>query len=91
MSQPFAADRSELVRRAIDPEPHIKVDGRICAKCSDSVCARVCPAECFTFENGQVTFSHQTCLECGACRVSCRSGALDWNYPKGGFGVAFRY
>jgi ferredoxin like protein len=36
-------------------------------------------------------FSHQTCLECGACRISCQNGALDWNYPKGGFGVCFRF
>jgi ferredoxin like protein len=30
------------------------------------------------------------CLECGTCLLVCDKGALDWNYPKGGFGVRFR-
>ncbi|MDY6911458.1 MAG: ferredoxin family protein, partial [Chloroflexota bacterium] len=40
---------------------------------------------------GEFVFSYDGCLECGACRISCAKGAVDWNYPRGGFGVSFEY
>ena len=30
------------------------------------------------------------CLECGTCLIICEKGALDWKYPRGGFGVRYR-
>jgi ferredoxin like protein len=91
MSDAILTDLLGLVRFAVDPEPHIKLDKDICGQCRDRVCIRVCPTRCFTAEGGEMMFSHQNCLECGACRISCRNGALDWNHPKGGYGVCFRY
>jgi ferredoxin like protein len=91
MSRAPIADKLGLVRFIIDSEPHIRINKDICAQCQDRLCVRVCPAECFTLEGKEIMFSHQTCLECGACRISCQNGALDWNYPKGGFGVCFRF
>ncbi|MCG2879366.1 ferredoxin family protein, partial [Obesumbacterium proteus] len=30
--------------------------------------------------------------ECGTCRILCRDSVLDeWNYPRGTFGVEYRY
>ena len=32
------------------------------------------------------------CFECGTCRVLCEpSGDLEWNYPRGGYGVLFKF
>jgi phytoene dehydrogenase-like protein len=27
----------------------------------------------------------------GSCHVACPLGALQWSYPRGGFGVQYRY
>ena len=32
------------------------------------------------------------CLECGTCRVVCaETGEVEWNYPRGGYGVLFKF
>ena len=31
------------------------------------------------------------CLECGTCRIVCARGNVDWNYPRGGFGILFKF
>jgi len=33
---------------------------------------------------------YETCLECGTCYVVCDKEAVDWNYPRGGYGVCYR-
>jgi ferredoxin like protein len=31
-------------------------------------------------------------MECGICRVVCAAaGDIEWNYPRGGFGVLFKF
>lgn len=90
MSRTPLTDRLGRVRFLVDSQAHIRVDPNICAGCKERFCVRVCPAECFAPQGGELSFSYQSCLECGACRVACRNGAVDWNYPRGGFGVCFR-
>ncbi len=70
---------------------HIRVDLEICARCELKPCLYVCPVENYRLEDGELRFSCDACVECGACRVSCAKGALDWTYPTGGQGVCFRY
>jgi ferredoxin like protein len=32
------------------------------------------------------------CMECGTCRVLCEeAGDIVWNYPRGGYGVLFKF
>ena len=32
------------------------------------------------------------CMECGTCRVLCEaSGEITWNYPRGGYGVLYKF
>jgi ferredoxin like protein len=52
----------------------------------------MCPAGCYTFneETRLLSVVYETCLECGTCYVSCAKGAIDWSYPRGGFGVRYR-
>ncbi|MDH7479765.1 MAG: ferredoxin family protein, partial [Syntrophomonadaceae bacterium] len=43
-------------------------------------------------KDGEISFDCAGCLECGTCRVVCpRPGAIEWNYPRGGFGIVYRY
>jgi ferredoxin like protein len=73
-------------------QPHIILDKAICAKCADKPCLVVCPAVLYTLKGGEINFDFAGCLECGTCRVMCKNkGITSWNYPRGTFGVAFRY
>jgi ferredoxin like protein len=86
------ADKLFRLRYKVDPNnPHIKVDAALCKQCENKVCLRVCPAEVFTIEGDEIAVGYQGCLECGTCRVSCPLGAIEWRYPRGGFGVYFRF
>lgn len=50
-----------------------------------------CPAECYKYEDGELTFSYLGCLECGTCRVLSHDKVVDkWNYPNSTKGVFYR-
>lgn len=76
----------------IHHEAHIVVNRDICVSCPHRACTFVCPARCYQWnaERGRVDFAYEVCLECGTCLLVCDKEALEWNYPKGGFGVRFR-
>ncbi len=76
----------------LDKEAHIKVDIAKCRKCRVKYCTFVCPASLFSLdEKGDIKFDFEGCLECGTCLIACRECGIDWNYPKGGFGVQYRF
>ena len=74
-----------------DPDPHIVIDTQECVTCDGRPCTIVCPARLFIWENGQMVFNCDGCLECGACRIICPHEAVAWRYPLGGYGVRFRW
>jgi ferredoxin like protein len=82
-----------LDKFAVDEEEaHIVLDKTICEKCKDKPCLVVCPAVLYTLKDGTINFDYAGCLECGTCRVMCaQKGVAKWTYPRGGFGIAFRY
>jgi ferredoxin like protein len=76
----------------LDKEAHITIDKSACRRCGDKYCLRVCPAHLFTLDDkGDVDFNYEGCLECGTCLISCIECALSWSYPRGGFGVEYRF
>jgi ferredoxin like protein len=86
----------KLTKNAIkqDAESHIAVDAEACrTRCTERHCIRVCPAALYEWnaEAGRMVVEHAGCLECGTCLVACREEALSWRYPRGGFGVQYRY
>lgn len=76
----------------VHDEPHIRVQQSICAECIHRACTFACPVHCYEWseERKKIDFAYEACLECGTCLLICDQGALDWNYPVGGFGVRFR-
>ncbi len=52
-----------------------------------------CPAGCYAEnEKGQVEITADGCMECGTCRVvTAKTGEIEWNYPRGGFGVLYKF
>ena len=75
----------------VDKDPHIQVDQEICRKCPHKICTFVCPVENYTLEGDNVVFSWEGCLECGTCQIVCDQGAITWDYPRGGFGISYRF
>jgi ferredoxin like protein len=73
--------------------PHITVKPHDKPSASLLALTRVCPAKCYEEnEKGQVEITADGCMECGTCRVLCEpSGEIEWNYPRGGFGVLFKF
>ena len=84
-------DKLSTTRFNVDDQPHIRVDTRVCEACVSKPCLYVCPVQNYVLRDDKLIFSWQGCLECGACRIVCKSSAIDWAYPKGGFGVCLRY
>lgn len=76
-----------------DEEPHISIRQEICKGCVQKYCLYICPGGLYSIneETGELLNEYTGCLECSSCRVSCPYGALEWNYPRGGFGVQYRY
>jgi ferredoxin like protein len=52
-----------------------------------------CPARCYELnDKGQVEITADGCVECGTCRVIAEAtGDIEWNYPRGGYGVSFKF
>ena len=77
----------------VDKEGHIRIDTEICrTKCKPKYCLFVCPAKVYTLaQNGDVHPAPDGCLECGACVIACLEEALNWHYPKAGYGVQYRF
>ena len=77
---------------ALDKQPHIVVDQEVCrTRCGRRACLTACPAHLYTLgPQGEITLNFEGCLECGTCKLACPEGALNWSYPRGGFGVQYR-
>jgi ferredoxin like protein len=85
-------ERLGLVSFEVDKEKHIKVDTSICRDCIDKPCLKFCPARRYTLEKGEeIAHDYEGCLECGTCKFACPRGAVDFSYPRGGYGVYYRY
>jgi ferredoxin like protein len=77
----------------IDKEAHITVQKELCGGCPGRPCLSACPAENYTWndDNDELVFNYEGCMECGTCRFICPLDAISWSYPRGGFGVAYRW
>jgi ferredoxin like protein len=49
----------------------------------------------YAFDNYQLKkekkYNYEGCLECGSCKFACPKGAVDFSYPRGGYGVYYKY
>jgi ferredoxin like protein len=52
-----------------------------------------CPARCYDMnDKGQFEITIDGCVECGTCRIIGEpTGDIDWSYPRGGYGVLFKF
>jgi ferredoxin like protein len=81
----YKVDRERAHIRIIEPDT--------CLMCARQQCVNCCPATCYVpQDDGHVLFSYEGCVECGTCRIVCNEfDNVEWTYPRGGFGVHYRY
>lgn len=85
-------ERLSTLHFTVDDTPHIVVDGDRCRPCGRHSCLTFCPAQCFTAKDeGGIAYYHVGCLECGTCLILCAGEAISWAYPKGGYGISYRF
>ena len=73
--------------------PHITVKAHTTPSAALVALTTVCPAKCYEMnDKGQVEVTPDGCMECGTCRVLAEAdGDIEWNYPRGGYGVLFKF
>ena len=81
---PSLADRIAKLTYNDDGESHIKVLKPTSEYMKQMV--TLCPAKCFSEENGKVLIQHEGCVECGTC-----SQETDWKHPRGEKGLHYQY
>lgn len=74
-------------------ESHLRIiSADVCRQCKKKDCLYFCPVGVYREdESGAVQISYQSCIECGSCRVNCAYNNVIWKYPRGGFGVAYKF
>ncbi|MBO2519634.1 MAG: 4Fe-4S dicluster domain-containing protein [Firmicutes bacterium] len=81
------------IRYKADTAPHLAIrDQAVCAAC-ERPCETFCPARVYEWQagEGRMHVAFENCLECGTCRIACPHQNIDWRYPTGGTGIAYRY
>ena len=88
-------DKLFLDKVKVDSEPHIKIkDPATCLKCRHKQCTFICPANVYKWDDQarKIVVGWENCLEMGACLVACNQfDNIDWRYPKGGYGISYRF
>ncbi|MDP2662976.1 MAG: 4Fe-4S dicluster domain-containing protein [Dehalococcoidia bacterium] len=86
-------DKLFTVKFKPDEHSHLEIkDQEVCQKkCGSRPCTTFCPAQVYKYEDQKLMVSYENCLECGCCRLACPYQNVNWRYPRGGFGVTFRY
>jgi ferredoxin like protein len=78
--------------RVDEGRAHIRIRAQeACGRCAAKPCIVCCPAGCWRLEDGKVDVVVDGCLECGTCRVVCAPQNVEWDYPRGGFGILFKF
>jgi ferredoxin like protein len=84
MSLKYYVDENETHLRILDPQT--------CVDCKEKGCLYFCPVGVYREDSsGGVQISYQSCIECGSCRVMCPHNNVFWKFPRGGFGVAYKF
>lgn len=76
-----------------EEEAHLWIKNHaICARCETKPCLYFCPVGVYKLgHDGNIQVAHQSCVECGSCRVGCPYTNIGWVLPRGGFGVAYKF
>jgi len=87
-------DKLGLLTYKNDHQSHIKIpDAKVCLDCKNKPCISGCPAGVYTWDEDKkkILVAYENCVECGAARMLCPYANIEWDPPRGGFGVSYKY
>jgi len=88
-------DKLGLLTFKNDHNSHISIiDPKVCSdKCKDKPCTKICPAKVYEWVDSQnkIVVGFENCIECGAARMLCPYMNIKMDFPRGGFGVKYKY
>lgn len=94
MSNQSIADKLFSIRYKCDDKSHLIIkDPDPCVRCTHKDCNYFCPADVYDWDP-KIKITHvafENCVECGTCRIACPSDNIEWVYPKGGYGITYRF
>ncbi|MDF2923642.1 MAG: 4Fe-4S dicluster protein [Paenibacillaceae bacterium] len=94
MSKQSMADKLFTIRYKCDENSHLSIkNAEACIRCGGKECNTFCPAEVYEWDKAaKVTHvAFENCVECGTCRIACPGDNIGWVYPKGGYGISYRF
>lgn len=83
-----------MIRYKAAKTSHLTVrDQSLCEHCPGKDCNFFCPADVYEWDSDHkaTTVAFENCIECGTCRLACPDGNIDWVYPLGGCGIAYKF
>ena len=86
-------DKLATVKYNCSEKTHLVVNQKKCLKCKEKICTIICPANVYNVDEvtKETTVQYENCLECGACRIACPYGTIEWEYPESGCGVVYKH
>lgn len=79
------------IRYSCDTQSHLTIKQQsVCQNCKDKPCQTFCPAAVYAFRDGEMDVAFENCVECGTCRIACPHQNIEWVYPQGGHGIAYK-
>jgi ferredoxin like protein len=85
-------DKLYLIRFQPDNRSHIRIkDEHVClTDCEKKWCTFICPAKVYHWEEKEIKVAYEGCIECGTCRYGCLFDNIEWENPRGGFGIMYK-
>jgi len=88
-------DKLFLNKYKVDNQPHLRIkDPSKCLQCEEKQCTLVCPAAVYKWDENmqRIIVGWENCMEMGACTIACNEfDNIEMQYPKGGYGITYRY
>ena len=86
-------EKLATVKYNCSDKTHLVVNQKKCAKCKEKTCTFICPAGVYSVDENtkEIVVQYENCLECGACRIACPYGTIEWEYPEAGYGVIYKH
>ncbi|MCX7571559.1 4Fe-4S dicluster domain-containing protein [Tumebacillus sp. DT12] len=80
------------IRYKVDDISHLIIkDQEVCMKCETKECNDFCPADVYSWRDLTTHVAFENCIECGTCRIGCPTYNIEWVYPKGGYGITYKF
>jgi ferredoxin like protein len=94
MSTSNISDKLFMIRYKCDDKSHLVIkEMQSCVECVHKDCTFFCPADVYDWEAkiNITSVAYENCIECGTCRIACPSDNISWVYPKGGYGMTYKF